>query len=188
MQSRSKLLLVAVALAAASTLALAQGGPGMHMGDGPMMHEGGPMMRGGPGGRMDPAKMQAMHDRRMAALKATLKLTPAQEPAWAAFADAAKPNPQVMKQHQAQRQALHDEMAKLTAPQRLDKMKEVQSQHAKDMAAAMDKRAEATKTFYAQLSPEQQKAFDAATLPKHPAAGRHAGHGKGPHGAASGAQ
>jgi Spy/CpxP family protein refolding chaperone len=38
--------------------------------------------------------------------------------------------------------------------------------------AEMDKRADATKTFYAALSPEQKKVFDAET-----ARGRHGHHG-----------
>ena len=56
------------------------------------------------------------------------------------------------------------EMAKLTTPERIDKMREMRTQRMTEMNAAMDKRAEATKTFYATLTPEQQKTFDAEQL------------------------
>jgi Spy/CpxP family protein refolding chaperone len=52
------------------------------------------------------------------------------------------------------------ELAKLTTPERIDKMKALRTQHMTDMNAAMDKRDQATKTLYAALSPEQQKVFD----------------------------
>jgi Spy/CpxP family protein refolding chaperone len=110
-------------------------------------------------GRMDTARMQARMDARHAALKATLKLTAAQEPAWTAFVDAHKP-PAGMKGLPA---AMPD-MAKLTTPERLDKMKELRTQHMGEMTAAMDKRGEATKAFYAVLTPEQQKVFDAQAM------------------------
>lgn len=114
-------------------------------------------------GRMDTARMQARMQARMdarhAALKAALKLTAAQEPAWTAFVDAHKP-PAGMKGLPA---AMPD-LAKLTTPERLDKMKELRAQHLGEMTAAMDKRSEATKAFYAVLTPEQQKVFDAQAM------------------------
>ena len=96
---------------------------------------------------------------RHAALKAQLKLTAAQEAAWTAFVDAHKPPAGMMD-----RQAAMADMAKLTTPERIDKMKELRAQHMGEMTAAMDKRAEATKTFYAVLTPEQQKVFDAQSM------------------------
>jgi hypothetical protein len=127
------------------------------------MHEG---MQGHgmdhPGmGQMDPAKMQAMMDKRHAALKAQLKLTPAQEPAWAAFMEAHKPP--------AGKMAKPDmpDISKLTTPERIDKMKEMRAQRMGEMAAEMDKRGAATKTFYAALTPEQQKLFDAHEMKGH---------------------
>jgi len=113
-------------------------------------------------GRMDPARLQAMMDKRHAALKAQLKLTPAQEPAWAAFVASHKVPAGMMGQP-----AVMPELAKLTTPERIDKMKELRAQRMGEMSAAMDKRAEATKTFYAALTPEQQKVFDAQTLQGH---------------------
>jgi Spy/CpxP family protein refolding chaperone len=108
-------------------------------------------------GKMDPAKMQAMMDKRHAALKAQLKITAAQETAWTSFLDAHKAPVGMMGKQPA---AMAD-MAKLTTPERIDKMKELRAQRMGEMTAAMDKRAEATKTFYAVLTPEQQKTFDA---------------------------
>ncbi|MDI1247013.1 MAG: Spy/CpxP family protein refolding chaperone [Rhodoferax sp.] len=110
-------------------------------------------------GKMDPAKMQARMDKRHAALKAQLKLSSAQEPAWTAFLASHKA-PAGMK---GQAAAMPD-MAKLTTPERLDKMKELRAQHMGEMTAAMDQRTEATKTFYAVLTPEQQKVFDAQAM------------------------
>ena len=110
-------------------------------------------------GRLDPAKMQAMMDKRDAALKAQLKLTPAQETAWTAYAASHKLPAGMLGQPSAM-----PDLAKLTTPERIDKMKELRAQHISEMTAAMDKRAEATKAFYAVLTPEQQKVFDAQTM------------------------
>lgn len=110
-------------------------------------------------GKMDPARMQTRMDAHHAALKAQLKLTSAQEAAWADFLASHKA-PAGM---QGQAAALSD-MTKLTTPERLDKMKELHAQHLAEMTVAMDKRAESTKTLYAVLTPEQQKVFDAYAM------------------------
>lgn len=107
-------------------------------------------------GRMDPEKMEAMMAKRSAALKAKLKITAAQESAWTAYTAAMKPSAK-MKQERPDRA----ELDKLTTPERIDKMHALRKQHMDDMQAAMDKRDEATKTFYAALTPEQKKVFDA---------------------------
>ena len=117
-------------------------------------------MKQGRMGQRDPAKMQAMRDQRHAALKAELKLTPAQEPAWIAFTASMKP----MADMKTMQRPDPAEMAKLTTPERLEKMKTMRTQRMADMTAAMDKHAEATKTFYAALTPEQQKVFDASAM------------------------
>ncbi len=111
-------------------------------------------------GKMAPAKMQAKMDQRHAALKAQLKITASQEAAWTTFTDAHKPPAGMMG---TQQPAMAD-MAKLTTPERIDKMKEMRTQRMGEMTAAMDKRAEAVKAFYAVLTPEQQKTFDAHSL------------------------
>ena len=83
------------------------------------------------------------------ALKEQLKLTAAQEDAWKQFVDAmhspAPPAPQE-----------REDWRTLTTPQRLDRMQEMADKH----HAAMRQRHDAIRTFYAQLTPEQQKVFD----------------------------
>jgi len=111
----------------------------------------------GPMGWPDPAKMQVRVDKHLAELKAKLALSSAQEGAWTAFTAAMKPpTPPDHKAMQA-------EMEKLTTPERIDKMRAQRTQR----EAEMDKRAEATKTFYAALTPEQKKVFDTETLRHH---------------------
>ncbi len=107
------------------------------------------------GGKMDPARMQARMDQRHAALKTQLKLTAEQEAAWTAFLDTHKV-PGMMKQQRPDRA----ELAKLTTPERIDKMKALRAEH----QAQADKRAESTKTFYAALNAEQQKVFDSFAM------------------------
>jgi periplasmic protein CpxP/Spy len=128
-------------------------------------------------GRHDPAKMQAYMAKRQADMKARLKITPAQEGAWTAFTASMQPPANMMGGRRGPEQRA--EMDKLTTPQRIDKMREMRSER----MAAMDKRMDATKTFYAALSPEQQKTFDAEHKMR---GGRHGGghhggmqHGKG---------
>lgn len=121
-------------------------------------------------GRHDPAKMQAWMAKRQAELKAKLKITPAQEGAWTSFTAAMQP-PAGMGQRPTPEQRA--EFAKLATPDRIDKMRAMRAQRMTEMNAAMDKRGEATKAFYAALSIEQQKTFDA----EHMKMARHAGRG-----------
>lgn len=95
------------------------------------------------------AKRHAAH---AAALKEKLQLTSAQENAWTTFTTAMQPN---------KRPALPErgELAKLSTPERLDRMRALHAQHGTEM----ERRAEAIKAFYASLNPEQQKTFDAET-------------------------
>ncbi len=108
-------------------------------------------------GMPDPAKMQERMAKRAEALKAKLKLTPAQEPAWNAFTARMQPPAPPSRMER-------DEMAKLTTPERIDKMRAMRAER----DAEMDKRADATKSFYAVLTPEQQKVFDANAMPHRP--------------------
>ena len=123
-------------------------------------------------GRMNPAQRQqrmAEHRaRRLAELKAQLKLVPAQEGAWTAFTAALQPPAQARPRMQ------RGEFAQLTTPQRIDLMAQRQTER----AARMQQRGDATKAFYAQLTPEQQKTFDQQALRHGPREGRQ-GHGKG---------
>ncbi len=115
--------------------------------------------------RPDP---QAMAARRADHLRAALQLRPDQEPALNAFLAASQP---------AARPTPGDRgaMAGMTTPQRLD----AQRARMTERLARFDQRAAATKKFYAQLSPAQQKAFD-TLAPRGPGkgmGGRHGGHG-----------
>src|SRR5512133_1807970 len=87
-----------------------QRGPGMDAG---RMHEG---LREGRG--MHEGTRQGMREhfmaRRLARLKETLRITPAQEGAWTAYANALRPAPH-------QRPDI-GEMARLTTPERIDRM------------------------------------------------------------------
>lgn len=120
-------------------------------------------------GRMDPAKQQertARMQERMAkradALKQKLQITPAQEPAWNSFTSAMRPAARPQRPDRAA-------MARLTTPERIDQMRAMRNQR----MAEMDRRADATKAFYAALSPEQKKVFDAQATRR----GGHHGHG-----------
>ncbi len=161
MQSGFKSLLLASALATAGFTALAQ----------PAGYEGGPM---GMHGRMDPAKMEAMMAKRHDAIKAKLKLTSEQEGAWAAFTAAMKPPARAdMKRPD------RAEMDKLTTPERIDKMRAQRSERMTAMSAAMDKREDAIKTFYATLNADQKKVFDTEHARMDMRQGQHRGPGGG---------
>lgn len=96
-------------------------------------------------------------------LKTKLKLSSTQEPAWNTFVEAMKPSPKVSVAP-LDREAL----AKLTAPERMDKMAAFHETHHAAMQSQMKQRSDAAKQFYAQLTAEQQKIFDAEALPREP--------------------
>jgi len=127
-------------------------------------------------GKQDPAKREAMFAKRIAELKTKLKITSDQESAWTSFTTAMKPA--AGTNHQRADRA---EMEKLTTPERIDKMRAMHTQHMTERTAAMDKRAEATKTLYAALNAEQKKTFDAmhASMGRQHGeyGGRHQGYG-----------
>lgn len=132
-------LVLGISAAALSVPSFAQRGG--CVGDGPMA---GRYADGQFGERMK-QHQQRLHD--------ALKLTPQQEGAWTKFQEshpfagnANRPDPA--------------EMAKLTAPERAEKMLEQQKQHQE----AMGKHVVAMKDFYAQLTPEQKKVFDEQTM------------------------
>lgn len=121
-------------------------------------------------GKFDPAKFKERMARRQADFKAKLNITPAQEPAWNAFTASMQP-PATRPQRPSR-----EEFAKLTTPQRIDRMQALKTER----DARMAQRATATKTFYAALSPEQQKVFDESTLRGH--GGKRGGHHHRHHG------
>jgi Spy/CpxP family protein refolding chaperone len=104
----------------------------------------------------DPAKMQERMAKRQADLKEKLKITAAQEGAWTTFTSTMKPPADMGKR----RMDMHAEMDKLTTPERIDKMRAMRATRDTEM----DKRADAVKTFYAVLTPEQKKVFDSQRM------------------------
>ncbi|MBS0411586.1 MAG: Spy/CpxP family protein refolding chaperone [Proteobacteria bacterium] len=120
----------------------------------------------------DPAEHAAMMARHLeheaARLRDILQLRPDQEGALHAFLDSMKPPADMMERMRKD----HDEAEHLTTPQRLDRMLAKMDEHHAHMVAHI----EAVKRFYAQLSPAQQKAFDAMGPMMH---GRHGMGGPG---------
>lgn len=106
---------------------------------------GGYMMDDGPRAERMKEYMELRHER----LHKDLKLTAAQEPAWKAFTEQAGPK-QVMTQED------WAAMEKMNAPERMEAM----LKFSKQRQEAMGERLAALKTFYATLTPEQQKVFD----------------------------
>ena len=115
---------------------------------------------GGYGHGWSSEKMQERIAKRQADLHAKLKLSAAQEPAWKTFTDSMKPGDMMQRPDRA-------EMEKLAAPERMEKMLGLM----KDREARMSSHLAAMKTFYATLTPEQKKIFDANFGPR----GRHMG-------------
>lgn len=115
----------------------------------------------------DAQSRQALRDQRMAALKEKLKLAPGQEAAWESFAASLQP----MGHPGMNRQAMHAELDELSTPERLERM----SALAEARQARMAQRTEAIKAFYSQLTPEQQKVFDAEATAHRMQRGHHHG-------------
>lgn len=126
---------------------------------------GGPPPEGSPGMQQHAPEHRAQRQERMKAhmaqraaeLKAELKLSPEQEGSWNAYLAAMKPSaPRAWPKR--------EDLAKLSTPERLDKMRELRQQREEEF----DKRDAATRSFYSSLSAEQQKTFDARTAgPMH---------------------
>lgn len=123
--------------------------------------------------RHDPAKMQARMAQHQTELKGKLKLTPAQEGAWTAFTAGMQPPAHGARMTPEQRA----DMDKLTTPERMDKMRTLRNQRMAEMNASMDKRGEATKTFYAALNADQKKVFDSQRMGGKGGMGHGGGHG-----------
>lgn len=136
-----------------------------------------PAAKAGHGGehmmdRQDPAKMQVWVAKRQADLKARLKITAAQEADWSRYLAAMQPPAHQARPTPEQRAELN----KLTTPERIEKMQALRAQRMSEITVSMDKRDQATKAFYAILSPEQKKTFDAEHTRTNP-------HGEHPNGA-----
>jgi hypothetical protein len=134
--------------------------PGMHMPDAARMQQH---------MQQHAQHMQERHARRMDRLKRILQITPQQEGAWTAWTTAMRP---------ASRPAHNrGEFARLPTPQRIDALKQLRAQR----MAEQDRRGEATKALYAQLTGPQQKAFDEISLKFMKRGGGHGGHRGGMH-------
>jgi periplasmic protein CpxP/Spy len=101
------------------------------------------------GQRMEQRMTERMAERQNA-LKQALNLTPAQQDAWNRYTQALD-RPQ-MAQHGQHREA----MGRMNTPERLDHMKARMAER----DARFQRMAEATRAFYASLTPEQQQIFD----------------------------
>ena len=111
-------------------------------------------------------------------LKAELKLSPEQEPAWLAFVARTQTPPKPLAQ------PADKPWDQLTTPQRIERVKA----HQAERQAAMNQRLDAVQGFYGALTPEQQKVFDARSPLRAPGMertrleGRHGHHPfGGPH-------
>ena len=113
-------------------------------------HQAGERHHGHKGGGKHHGNRAEYRAKHLAALKSDLKLTAAQEPAWTTYTTSMQPGERTPRLDRKG-------MDQLTTPERIDRMRALRAQH----AAEADRRGEATKTFYAALTPEQQKTFDA---------------------------
>jgi hypothetical protein len=103
--------------------------------------------------RPDPAQMAERHAEH---LRALLQLRPDQEPALRALVAALQPSAARMERREGERDALRQ----ATTPERLDRMQARLAERQGEFA----RRADAIKRFYAQLTPAQQRAFDALPM------------------------
>lgn len=141
--------LIGSLLLAAGMAALAQGGPPPTPGNPPPAEARGP--RAYPQDREQMReRMTQRHAKRLTDLKAKLKLTPEQESAWNSFTAAMQPP--ATPPRPLDREA----MAKLSTPERIDRMNSQMNERQEQMRQRWD----ATKGFYATLSDEQKKIFD----------------------------
>jgi hypothetical protein len=113
--------------------------------------------------RPDPAQMAERHAQH---LRDALQLRPDQEPALRALVDATRRPAGAMKHERGVRQAA------LPTPERLDRMRA----RLVERQARFDEHATAIKRFYAQLTPSQQRAFDAMGPMGGGRHGKHGGH------------
>ena len=111
-------------------------------------------------GRMH-ERMSKHWEKRQAELKGKLHLTAAQEPAWNAFVDGMKLPNKPLNQPMDR-----DALAKLSTPDRMEKMNAMHEANLAAMQTHIKQRTEVTRTFYSQLNTEQKKIFDAETLPE----------------------
>jgi hypothetical protein len=111
------------------------------------------------------------HTQHLTELKSKLNLQAAQEPAWNTFTQSMQHPARMARPERAS-------LEKMTTPERLDMMQAMKAQR----DAHMQQRADATKAFYATLSPDQKQVFDQETARMMKGSGMHATKHQGGHG------
>jgi Spy/CpxP family protein refolding chaperone len=101
---------------------------------------------------------KAHQERRARFLHDVLNIRPDQEAALQAFLADTQRQPH---EHKDWAQRDGQAAAPMTTPQRLDQMAAMMAKRSAERQAAFQRRADAVKRFYAVLSPEQKRAFDA---------------------------
>ncbi|ALL15022.1 Spy/CpxP family protein refolding chaperone [Caulobacter henricii] len=115
------------------------------------------MMMGGEGMMVMHHRMPGDPEQHAKHLRDVLQLRPDQDAALKTYLDATAPQKMAEAMKAGRPDGDEDDDKGLTTPERLDR----QAAHMARMAETFQKRATATKAFYAALSPSQQKAFDA---------------------------
>lgn len=149
MKVNFKPVMLAAVLATSTFAVLAQSGPGPAAGPGAAhgVHQ--------PEGERHAHRQERMKAHiatRAADLKAKLKLSAEQESSWNVFVAAMKPPAHASRPKR-------EDMARLSTPERLDKMNELRKQR----DASFAQRDAATRAFYGSLDAEQKKVFDEGT-------------------------
>ena len=162
MKHSYKQLIASAVLAGLGVTALAQTTPSPAPREGRTMHD----LRDARHGDRDPAQMRERMAKRMGALKQKLAITPAQEGALTAWTNAMKPPAQRMERPS------RVEFARMTTPERIDRMRALRVQRQQQM----DNRMDATKNFYAALNEQQQKTFDEESMRFLRGGGKRSGH------------
>lgn len=111
------------------------------------------------------------HAQHLTGLKSKLNLQAAQEPAWNTFTQSMQHPARTARPERAS-------FEKMTTPERLDHMQAIKAER----DARMQQRAEATRTFYASLNPDQKQVFDKETGRMMKGFGMHAMKHHGGHG------
>ncbi|MGO4380089.1 Spy/CpxP family protein refolding chaperone [Pseudoduganella sp. RAF53_2] len=114
--------------------------------------------------KFDPAQMSARLDKRLQKLHDALKLNSSQEAGWQTYAAAIKADIPTTRPDFAS-------FKNLSTPEKMEKRIEFSKTH----ITQMENHLAALKTFYATLTPEQQKTFDQAM--SHARHGRWSQHG-----------
>ena len=106
--------------------------------------------------------MMKQGGKRLSKLKSSLDLTKEQVPAWDEFSKSMN-TPPVRSDADRGRDAL----AKLTTPERVEKMNVMHDKNIAAMQAHMKQHSEAVLKFYNQLTTDQQKIFDVQATRMH---------------------